>query len=90
MTYSVRYSPLAARFLRKLDPHAKSIIMKWVDTHLEGCANPRAHGKGLTGDRSSEWRYRVGKYRLIADIRDELLIIQIVDVNRRDKIYRNT
>ncbi|MDR1015774.1 MAG: type II toxin-antitoxin system RelE/ParE family toxin [Coriobacteriales bacterium] len=89
MTYRVRYSPLAAKFLRKLDPHAKSIVMKWVDTHLEGCTNPRACGKGLTGDRSTEWRYRVGIYRLIADIRDDLLLIQIADVNRRDKVYRS-
>jgi mRNA interferase RelE/StbE len=88
MTYGVRYSPVAARFLRKLDPYAKSIIMKWIDTHLEGCADPRVWGKGLAGKRSSEWRYRVGKYRLIADIRDELLIVQIIDVNRRDKIYQ--
>jgi mRNA interferase RelE/StbE len=87
VTYRVRYSPLAARFLRKLDPYAKSILMKWIDTHLEDCADPRVYGKGLTGNRSSEWRYRVGKYRLIAHIRDEILIIQIVDINRRDKIY---
>jgi mRNA interferase RelE/StbE len=88
MTYGVSYSPVAVRFLRKLDPYAKSIIMKWIDTYLEGCADPRVWGKGLTGNRSSEWRYRVGKYRLIVDIRDELLLVQIIDVNRRDKIYQ--
>ncbi|MDR1087758.1 MAG: type II toxin-antitoxin system RelE/ParE family toxin [Coriobacteriales bacterium] len=89
MTYRVRYSPLAAKFLRKLDPHTRSIIMKWIATHLEDCTDPRAYGKGLKGNRSSEWRYRVGKYRLVADIRDELLVIQIVEVDRRDKIYRS-
>jgi mRNA interferase RelE/StbE len=63
--------------------------MKWIDTHLEGCTDPRVCGKSLTGGHSSEWHYRVGKYRLVADIRDKLLVIQIADIDRRDKIYRN-
>lgn len=32
------------------------------------------HGNGLVSNRSSEWRYRLGDYRLIADIQDEKVI----------------
>ncbi|MBR1552510.1 MAG: type II toxin-antitoxin system RelE/ParE family toxin, partial [Schwartzia sp.] len=49
---------------------------------------PRAHGKGLTSNLSGKWRYRVGDYRLIADIEDARVVILMLDVARRDEAYR--
>ena len=46
------------------------VILGWIRKNLEGCENPRLHGKGLTANRSGEWRYRVGDYRLLAKIDD--------------------
>lgn len=37
--------------------------------------NPRAHGKAPTANRSGQWRYRIGDYRVIADIQDDKIII---------------
>ncbi|WP_431031532.1 type II toxin-antitoxin system RelE family toxin [Plantibacter sp. RU18] len=37
--------------------------------------DPRQRGKGLTANRSGYWRYRVGDYRLLAEIRDNELVI---------------
>ncbi|MDY4535540.1 MAG: type II toxin-antitoxin system RelE/ParE family toxin [Tractidigestivibacter sp.] len=52
-----------------------------------GCENPRAHGKGLTANRSDQWRYRVGDYRILADIQDNQLILVLIDVGHRSRIY---
>ena len=41
---------------------------------------PRAHGKALTGNLSGLWHYRVGDYRLIAEIRDDRLVILMLEV----------
>lgn len=36
-----------------------------------------------------KWRYRVGDYRLIAEIHDDEILILIVDVDKRNDIYKN-
>jgi addiction module toxin, relE/stbE family len=55
---------------------------------LIGTTEPRRHGKGLTSNRSGQWRYRVGDYRIIADIEDEKLIILVVEVEHRSRVYK--
>ncbi len=55
--------------------------------NLDPCENPRIHGKGLTANHSKEWRYRVGDYRLIAEIQDEKILILILNVGHRRDVY---
>ena len=47
----------------------------------------RQHGKGLTANRSGQWRYRIGDYRLICEIKDNELIILALSVGHRREIY---
>jgi len=53
-TYKVQYTPQAIRQLRKLDPFVMRSIYAWIGKNLEGCSNPRLHGKGLTANRSGQ------------------------------------
>lgn len=39
------------------------------EKNLIGTDDTRKHGKGLTANKSGYWRYRVGAYRILADIR---------------------
>ena len=52
-----------------------NMILGWIRKNLEGCKNPRQHGKGLTANTTGEWRYRIGDYRVLFDIEDDNLII---------------
>ena len=88
MKYRVVFTKNADKRLQKLDRADAATITKWIRKHLEGCENPRAHGKGLTSNLSGKWRYRVGDYRLIADIEDARVVILMLDVARRDEAYR--
>lgn len=51
------------------------------------CENSRLHGKGLTANRSGQWRYRVGDYRILADIQDNNIVLVLVDIGHRSRIY---
>lgn len=42
----------------------------------------------MTENKSGLWRYRVGGYRIVADIEDDVLVILVVDVDHRSKVYR--
>ncbi len=87
MKYHVVFSNYALKELKKLDKHIVLLIMAWVRKNLEGCSDPRRFGKGLTANRSGQWRYRIGDYRLIAEIQDEKVIILILTVGHRREIY---
>lgn len=89
MKYKVILSEKARKALKKLDKQTSSLIIGWIEKNLEGCENPRIHGKGLTSNRSGQWRYRIGDYRLICDIQDKKIIIYVLEVGHRKKIYNN-
>lgn len=87
MTYHVEFTKDALKALKKLNKHTSLLITAWIRKNLEGCSDPRIHGKGLTANRSGEWRYRIGDYRIIADIQDDKVIILILEVGHRREIY---
>jgi mRNA interferase RelE/StbE len=87
--YFVSYTSQAEKSLAKMDPRQRSIILAWIDERLEGCTNPRKWGKGLRGERSQEWSYRVGKYRILADIIDNKVIIEVFKIGLRGKVYKH-
>lgn len=88
MIYTVEYTSKALKSLKKLDKPALLMIKSWIEKNLVGTTEPRRHGKGLTSNRSGQWRYRVGDYRIIADIEDEKLIILVVEVEHRSRVYK--
>ena len=87
MTYKVEYTEQAIKKLKKIDKHTQFFILAWIEKNLVDCENPRQHGKGLTANRSGEWRYRVGDYRIIAEIEDEKVIILVLTVGHRREVY---
>ena len=87
MKYTVEFTQRALKDLKKLDRQTASLILGWVRKNLEGCENPRLHGKGLTANRSGQWRYRVGDYRLIAEIEEDKIRILILNIGHRRDIY---
>ncbi len=89
MKYKVEFTKSALKDIKKLDKPTAAMLLGWIRKNLEGCSDPRQHGKGLTANRSGQWRYRVGDYRLLADIQDEKIVILIVNVGHRSEIYKN-
>lgn len=85
--YTVEYTPAAIKELKKLDKYTRKLIYAWIDKNLQGCENPRVHGKPLTANRTGQWRYRVGDYRLITEIEDEKITILVLNVGHRRDIY---
>ncbi len=87
--YRVEYTPKAVKQLIKLDKYTRNLIYAWIDKNLQDCENPRIHGKALTANRSGQWRYRIGDYRLICKIQDERITILVLEVGHRKSIYED-
>jgi mRNA interferase RelE/StbE len=88
MPYSVLFTEKALKYLKKMDRYQAKLIISWIKKNLEGCYNPRFSGKALTGTKKEYWRYRLGNYRLIADIQDEKIVVKIIAVGHRKDIYK--
>ena len=88
MNYNVQFSERAKKSLKQIDRQQARLIILWIEKNLVDCANPRAHGKALVGDKSGYWRYRVGVYRLIAEIDDEQIKIHIINIAHRRDVYK--
>ena len=87
MKYKLMYSEKAQKQLNRLDYSIKSKILKYIDQNLFNTNNPKKFGKALRYNLKGFWRYRVENYRIIAKIEEDKLVILIVQVDKRDKIY---
>ncbi len=87
MKFRIVFTEKARKQLKKLDNYEALLIIGWLRKNLEGCENPRSKGKGLVGNHGGEWRYRVGNYRIIADIQDDKVIILLLEIGHRRDIY---
>ena len=86
--YSVILSTSAQKDLERLDNSIRERILKWLRNTLEDCENPRWKGTNLINPPKGNWRYRVGDYRIIAQIQDDKVIILIVNVDKRNDVYK--
>lgn len=88
MTYSIETTKRFDKEFKKLDRYTMKMIKSWIEKNLVNCENPRAHGKGLSSNRSGQWRYRIGDYRLICEIQDSKLIILALSIVHRSEIHK--
>lgn len=89
MSYIIETTARFDREFKKLDRYTQRMIKGWIDKNLVGTKDPRQHGKGLTANRSGQWRYRIGDYRLICQIDDGKLIILALSVGHRKEVYES-
>ncbi|MFN2319054.1 MAG: type II toxin-antitoxin system RelE/ParE family toxin [Dermatophilaceae bacterium] len=84
--WALETSPQFEKAARKLDPQ----VLRHVKANLyEVCAldDPPSRGKGLTGDLAGYWRYRIGDYRVLVEVRDADLVIIAITLGHRSGIY---
>jgi mRNA interferase RelE/StbE len=89
MKYKLDFSKKAEKQLEKLDRYAQEQISAYIKRYfIDNQIDPRSHGKPLTGKFKSSWRYEIGKYRLICDIKDNICKVLVVKVGHRREVYR--
>ncbi|HRI62554.1 MAG TPA: type II toxin-antitoxin system RelE/ParE family toxin [Saprospiraceae bacterium] len=85
MPYNVLLSKSAQKQLRKLPANIADLI----EQRLLGLEeNPRPPGcKKLVGEENA-WRIRIGDYRVLYEIQDQVLIVRVVDIDHRKDVYK--
>ncbi len=88
MAWTIKFDPSAEKELDKLDPQIARRVLKFLFQRLAILEDPRSIGEALHGPRFGElWKYRVGDYRLICSLQDEVLTVLVLRIGHRREVY---
>ena len=88
MTWRVEIAESAARQIKKLGPSAAARVRDYLRDRIAPLQDPRQLGKPLRGSElGAFWRYRVGDYRILCELRDDELLVLVIEVGHRRSIY---
>jgi mRNA interferase RelE/StbE len=86
--WQIVFEERAAKQLFKLGAVDRKRIQSFIEHRILANGNPRTLGKALVGELSDLWSYRIGDYRILARIKDDVLVVLVVEVGNRREVYR--
>ena len=87
--WTIEIGNLAEKQLSELDQTIRLRLIKYMMERISYHPNPFAISDPMKGKFQGKRRFRVGDYRLLAEIDDELKIITIYQIGHRSHIYNN-
>ena len=88
MAWAISLSKSAVKDLKRIDRPWQRRILDHLQKEIAPLDDPRTRGKALKGEGRGLWRYRVGDYRIICDIRDDALLVLALRIQHRGHAYR--
>jgi mRNA interferase RelE/StbE len=89
MAWRIEYDAGAEKDLSKLDRQVAQRIVKFLGQRVAKLDDPRSIGEALKGSKLGDfWKYRVGDFRIVAEIQDKALRIFVITIGDRKQIYR--
>lgn len=89
MAWTVELDIAVEKELDKLDPQEAKRILRFLFERVAHLENPRSIGEALQGSKFKNlWKYRVGDYRLISSLEDNVARVLVVKIGDRKEIYR--
>lgn len=89
MAWQIEFEDAALKELAKLDRQVAQRILTFLRERVAVLDDPRSIGEALRGSSLGEfWKYRVGDYRIIANIEDGAVRILVLRVGNRREVYR--
>ena len=87
MAWRIEITTTAKKQLVKLDHQAQAEIVRYLRERICTEDDPRRYGAPLRKRLPGRWKYRDGAYRLICEIQDEKILVLVLMVGHRSKVY---
>lgn len=89
MAWRIELSETADKQLAKLGKPVAKRLLRFMRERLASLGDPRSIGQALRGSELGEfWKYRVGDWRLVCQIKDAKILITVVRLGNRREVYR--
>ncbi len=88
MAWTIEFAPRVEKDLRKIGPQAARRILDYLRNRVAVLDDPRQLGQPLKGQLAELWRYRIGDYRVVCELRDEVLVVLVLRIGHRKAVYR--
>lgn len=89
MAWTIEFTDKARKALKKIATSEAGRIVSYLEKRVIKLDNPRQLGEAMQGKEFGHlWRYRVGDYRVLCEIKDNKLIVLVVDIDHRRQVYR--
>lgn len=89
MAWKIEFHRAAEKELEKLGAEQARRIIRFLHERVSMLDDARSIGEALKGSELGNfWKYRVGDYRIIAEIEDHAVRILIVRIGNRRNVYR--
>jgi mRNA interferase RelE/StbE len=89
LAWQIRLSDTAEKQLSRLDRKVAKRIYDFLRDRIAKLDDARSLGEALRGPKLGEfWKYRVGDYRIITSIEDDVMTILVIAIGNRKDIYR--
>ena len=88
MAWRIEITATAKKQLARLDHQVQVSILRYLRERIATDEDPRRFGAPLRRELANRWKYRVGPYRLICEIQDEKVLVLILLVGHRSRIYK--
>ncbi len=87
MAWEIEFDSAADRDLSKIDSHHKRRILLYLRNKIATDGDPCRFGDPLSRNLKGLWKYRIGNYRVICEIQEKKVVVLVLRIGHRSKIY---
>jgi mRNA interferase RelE/StbE len=89
LAWRIEFNPQTEKDFKELNQSERKRIFNFLKERVALLEDPRNIGEALSGKELGHfWKYRVGDYRLICEIRDQEIVILVVRIGHRRDVYK--
>ena len=88
MAWQIEITPDADKALARLDTITQKRIVRFLRQRVARLEDPREIGAPLRGNLREFWRYRVGDYRVLCRLEDNIVTVFVVHIGHRSGVYK--
>lgn len=85
--WKIKFDESLEKVLRKIDTETRKRIIDFLKLRVAVSENPRILSEPMKGNFAGLCRYRVGNYRIICRIEDDILTVLVLKIGHRKNIY---
>lgn len=85
MVWQIEFDKVAVKELSKADPQIQRRIVSFLRDKV--AQDPKAFGAPLQSNLAGLWKFRMGSYRIIAELREEKITVMVLRIGHRKNVY---